>query len=222
MSPVTHFFAGWLVAGPTSLHRREKALVIAAGMAPDLDGLGIIPETLTRHSSHPLLWFSEYHHSLHTLTFALGLAFAAWLLSASGNFTLGPKIQGHPVETRPWTTALLCLLSFHLHLLGDLVGSRSPDGYQWPIRYLAPFSQSAQFTWHGQWTLNAWPNFAITIAFLVLTLWIAGKYTYSPFELVSAQANKRFLAVIKNRIKWIDGKQDPPEHRTIDSCYRVF
>jgi len=35
---------------------------------PDLDGLGIIPELLTRNSSHPLLWFSLYHHSLPLLS----------------------------------------------------------------------------------------------------------------------------------------------------------
>ncbi len=28
---------------------------------------------------------------------------------------------------------LLVLFSFHLHLLGDLVGARGPDGDQWPI-----------------------------------------------------------------------------------------
>jgi hypothetical protein len=70
MSPVTHFFAGWLVAATADLaqplRRREKALIVAAAVAPDLDGLGIVPEFLTRHSSHPLLWFSQYHHALHT------------------------------------------------------------------------------------------------------------------------------------------------------------
>jgi inner membrane protein len=77
MSPVTHFFAGWLLASvspagrPTALTRREKALVVAAAVAPDIDGLGIIPELLTRNTSHPLQWFSEYHQSLHTLAFAL-------------------------------------------------------------------------------------------------------------------------------------------------------
>jgi len=63
MSPVTHFFAGWLLASVspagrlTTLTRREKALVVAAAVAPDLDGLGIVPELLTRNTSHPLLWF---------------------------------------------------------------------------------------------------------------------------------------------------------------------
>jgi len=48
MSPVTHFLAGWVLAGATSLSRRDKALVVAAAIAPDVDGLGAIPELLTR------------------------------------------------------------------------------------------------------------------------------------------------------------------------------
>src|SRR5437762_14100209 len=69
MSPVTHFFTGWVIANCGRLDRRERALVTLACVVPDLDGLGIIPELLTRNSSHPLLWFSDYHHSLHTLAF---------------------------------------------------------------------------------------------------------------------------------------------------------
>src|ERR1043166_104825 len=101
MSPVTHFFAGWLLASvsptgrPTTLTRREKALVVAAAVAPDIDGLGIIPELLTRNTSHPLLWFSEYHHSLHTLAFALLFTLAGYLIAGPlANFTFGPSIQG--------------------------------------------------------------------------------------------------------------------------------
>src|SRR5437867_11768060 len=66
MSPVTHFFAGWMLASafpskqPTSLTRREKILVVGSALVPDLDGAGIIPELLPRSSSHPLLWFSEF------------------------------------------------------------------------------------------------------------------------------------------------------------------
>jgi hypothetical protein len=47
--------------------------------------------------------------------------------------------------------------------IGDLVGSRGPAGYQWPIPYLLPFSNSWHWTWKGQWALNAWPNILITI-----------------------------------------------------------
>jgi hypothetical protein len=158
MSPVTHFFAGWLVASATAapLTRREKILVVAASLAPDLDGLGLVPELLTRNSAHPLSWFSLYHHSLHTLAFALVCTFAA--------FFIDRKIasHNHPTSARPWLTAGLVFISFHLHLLCDLLGARGPDGYQWPIPYLKPFSSAMELTWHGQWALNGWQNFVFT------------------------------------------------------------
>jgi len=51
--------------------------VTLAGVAPDLDGLGAIPEILTRHWAHPLDWFSEYHHVLgHNLGFGRDLSSA--------------------------------------------------------------------------------------------------------------------------------------------------
>ena len=120
-------------------------MITLAGVIPDIDGLGIIPELLTRNSAHPLLWFSEYHHQLHNLAFGLlvtGVAFG--------------------LARQKWKTALLVLVSFHLHLFEDLIGARGPDGYQWPIPYLWPFSRGGGLVWSGQWALNAWPNFVIT------------------------------------------------------------
>ena len=65
--------------------------MVAAAVAPDLDGIGIVPELLTRNTSHPLLWFSQYHHSLHTLAFALVCTLAAYLIAGPlANFTFGP------------------------------------------------------------------------------------------------------------------------------------
>ena len=206
MSPVTHFFAGWMLAatvdlaGPTPLTRREKALVVAAAVAPDLDGLGIIPELLTRHTSHPLLWFSQYHHSLHTLLFALVCTVLAFVIAGPlVDFAWGPSMRGRSTPTHPWLTAALVFVSFHLHLLCDLLGSRGPDGDQWPIPYLKPFSNSMQWTWHGQWALNGWQNFAITGTLLVLTLWIARRYGSSPVELVSESWNGWIVQALKSR-----------------------
>jgi hypothetical protein len=48
MSPITHFFTGWVLSNSANLSRRERALVTAAGVVPDIDGLGIIAEVLTR------------------------------------------------------------------------------------------------------------------------------------------------------------------------------
>jgi len=200
MSPVTHFFAGWLLAAATPLRRREKAVVVAAGVAPDLDGLGIIPELLTRNSSHPLLWFSEYHHSLHTLAFALAVSLAVWALSARSYSAGGPGAQDRDLQSRPWITAMLAFLSFHLHLLCDLAGSRGPDGYNWPIPYLKPFSNSLQLTWHCQWALNGWQNIVITLILLLMTLWIAVRHASSPLELISERETTRLVAVLRARI----------------------
>jgi len=207
MSPVTHFFAGWVLASafptgtPTSLTRREKILVVGAAVAPDLDGAGIIPELLTRNSSHPLLWFSQYHHTLHTLAFAIVCTLVAFLVAGPlAGFAFGPVIQGRRLPIHPWLTALLVFLSFHLHLLCDLVGARGPDGYQWPIPYLKPFSSALQLSWHGQWFLNAWQNFLITGTLLAASLWIAWKYESSPLELVSANANQTLVRALRRRV----------------------
>ena len=157
MSPVTHFLAGWLIANADGFNRRERAAITLASVAPDVDGLGIIPELLTRHSAHPLNWFSQYHHLLgHNLLFGLLVAGASVLLT-----------------TKKLKTALFVLASFHLHLLCDLIGSRGPEGESWPIPYLIPFSQAWQWSWSGQWALNAWPNFVITAVFLIATLYLA-------------------------------------------------
>jgi len=206
MSPVTHFFAGWLIAAtadlasPGSLTRREKALVVGAAVAPDLDGLGLLPELLTRHSSHPLLWFSQYHHSTHTLAFALVCSLFAFVIAGPMvDFAWGPAIRGRSRPKHPWLTAALVFPSFHLHLFCDLIGSRGPDGDQWPIPYLKPFSNAWQLTWHGQWALNGWQNFAITGLLLVVTMWIAWRYGNSPVELVSERWNRKVIASLRAR-----------------------
>ena len=182
MSPVTHFLTGWVLANCARLDQRERALVTVACVAPDVDGLGIVPELLTRTSAHPLNWFSLYHHRLHTLAFSLAVAALASVLAK-----------------QKWKTGLLALLSFHIHLFEDVLGSRGPDGYQWPIAYLSPFSSNVQLSWHGQWALNAWPNLVITIVLLVLTFWLAWWRGFSPLEMISAKADSAFVAALRQR-----------------------
>ena len=158
-------------------------MITIAGVAPDIDGLEIIAEFLTRNSQQPLTWWSQYHHVLaHNLGFGLLLTAVCLLLSV-----------------RRWTTALLAFFSFHLHLFADLIGSRGPDGYQWPIPYLFPFSSSLQLTWQGQWELNAWPNFVITIIALAVTFKLAWQRGYSPLEIFSASANRVFVYSLRQR-----------------------
>jgi inner membrane protein len=166
-----------------SLDKRDRALVTWASVVPDVDGLGIIPEWLTRNSSHPLNWWSDYHHVLgHNLGFAL---FVSVLAAVFGHHRL--------------KTALLVLLSFHLHLLGDLAGARGPDGHQWPIPYLSPFSGHWQLTWQGQWALNAWPNFLITALLLIAALLWARAKGFSPLELFSSRADQKVVVALRQR-----------------------
>jgi membrane-bound metal-dependent hydrolase YbcI (DUF457 family) len=182
MAPATHFLIGWMVANLPGLNRRDRAAVAIAGVIPDVDGLGVIAEVATRNSARPLTWFSDYHHALHNLTFALVVSAAAFLLA-----------------TKRWKTALLVFLSFHLHLLGDLVGARGPDGYQWPIPYLLPWSRAWELTWSGQWALDAWPNFLLTFLLIATTLYLAWSRGYSPLEMVSKSADAAFVATLRAR-----------------------
>jgi|SRR5215831_11958321 len=144
MSPVTHFLTGRVLANTASLGRRDRALVTLAGVIPDVDGLGAIPDFLTRHSAHPLDWFATYHH-----------------------------------------------------LLEDLLGARGPDGYSWPVPYLMPFSRAWELIWHGQWALNAWPNFVVTAALLIETLYLAWLRGFSPPEMVSSRADTAFVETLR-------------------------
>jgi inner membrane protein len=144
--------------------------------------LGIVADVITRHSQHATEWFSSFHHSLHTLFFALIVAAGAALIA-----------------NQRWKTACLALLSFHLHLFEDLLGSRGPDGYQWPIPYLMPFSHASDLSWSGQWALNAWPNFAITVGLLLVTICLARVRGFSPLEMVSTKADAVFVDAIRKR-----------------------
>ena len=81
MHPFTHLLLGWTVANASPLERRDRALVTLAGVIPDVDGVGAIPEQITIHSDRLLSWYSEYHHVLaHNVGFAvLTLIFSAIL-----------------------------------------------------------------------------------------------------------------------------------------------
>lgn len=183
MSPVTHFLASWVLASFPSLERRDVALVTFAGIAPDIDRLGITPELATRHSSHPLDWFSRYHHVLaHNLLFTGVVAIAVLAFAR-----------------RRWLAATLAFLAVHLHFFMDVLGSRGPDGYNWPIPYLEPFSSKAQIAWSGQWALNAWENIVITLALLIWTMFRAIHIGRSPVEIFSPSADRQVVAALRQR-----------------------
>ena len=183
MSPVTHFLAGWAVASFSRLERRDVAIVTFASVAPDLDGIGIVPELLTRNSAHPLDWFTQFHHVLaHNLMFAVIVTVVTYSLAR-----------------RRWMVATLSFIVVHLHFAMDILGSRGPDGYSWPIPYLAPFSSRLQLAWSGQWALNSWQNVVITCGLLVFTLVRSVQIGRSPVEIFSPAADRQVVAALQGR-----------------------
>lgn len=184
MNPITHFLVGWSLSTRfPGLGRVDRACVAAAGVLPDLDGLGFIAELATRDSENPLLWWTRFHHVLGHNVLA--------------GFSL---VAITPAVSRRWSVAALAAVSFHLHLVGDLIGARGPDGAQWPIPYLLPFSDVPQWTVPWQWALNAWPNVALTIALLAYAFWYAWARGVSPLEFVSERANAAFVDTLRRRV----------------------
>jgi inner membrane protein len=183
MNPITHLLVSWSVAESARLERRDRAIVTVAGLVPDVDGAGMIVELATRDTAYPLYWWSQYHHLLgHNVGFAALVAALAWGLAR-----------------RRWIASALALVTFHLHLLGDLIGARGPDGSQWPIPYLFPFSAEPAWVWSGQWELNAWPNVTLSVLLLALTFCLAWKRGYSPVGLLSRRADAKFVGALRDR-----------------------
>lgn len=157
-------------------------LVTAAGVIPDIDGLVIIGDLITQKNGQFLPWYDEFHRVLaHNIVFAILITLLTLMISK-----------------RRWMCALLVSVSFHIHLLGDLVGSAGRDGSKWSIAYFWPFS-NWQLTWDGQWALSAWPNIVISIIALVLTFFLAWKRGFSPLELISRDIDTKFVAALHNR-----------------------
>lgn len=184
MNPISHFLLSWCAASALpELSKRDRAIITVAGVAPDFDGFGIVGEFLTRNSATPLYWWTDYHH---TIGHNIGAAIVATLVAAA-------------IARSRVRTALLTCFTFHLHLFCDVIGARGPDGDQWPIPYLLPFSSSVQWAWDHQWALNGWQNMAITAIAILVTFILARRRGYSPIEFVSSKADKIFVATIRAR-----------------------
>lgn len=169
MSPVTHAQISWLLGNLWELTRRERGMVLLAGLLPDLDGIGIL---------FGLEYYGRYHHLL-THNLATGVVLGALSFAFS---------------RRKWLTALLAFLSFHLHLLGDYVGS----GPSWPISYLWPFSD-VEWLFPNQWDLASWQNFLITLVALILCFHVARRLGRTPVEFFSLKGDAAVVEAIRRR-----------------------
>lgn len=186
MNPATHFLTGWLIANVDHLERRDRALVTLAAVIPDADGLGILTSIASQDQGTGLALYGQYHHVLaHNVFFGILLAATVYALS-----------------NKKGLTTFLVLLSFHIHLLEDLLSGRGPDGTIWAISYLFPVLPDVQFSWSGQWELNAWPNVVITAATLLLTLYLAWRRGFSPVDIFSVKADRAVVDTLRNRFPY--------------------
>jgi len=174
MHPPTHVLLGWLLAEAVpSLERRDRILVAATGLVPDLDGLTILAGTEAYQAWH--------HVILHNVTAAVGYSALAALLAR-----------------RRAVVGALALVGFHLHLLGDYLGSAGPDGSGWSVPYLQPFS-SHDFYNPYQWGLASWQNVSITIAALLVLAHLGAARGRTIVEAASRRADAAVVDVLRRR-----------------------
>lgn len=185
MSPVTHFLASWAVAERFGTTRRNRFWITFAGVAPDLDGAGIAIDAFNRLAGRPDSdWFSAGHH--------------VWLHGAAG--CLAVVAMAALGGCREIRVLLWMAVTFHLHLLCDVLGSRGPGASDyWPICYWAPFSVAQPFVWRGQWALNSWQNFVITALLIGWAIRQAVVRGFSPVSIFSRRIDETVVNTLRAR-----------------------
>lgn len=185
MHPFTHLLLSWTAADLARVQPRDRALLVCCGVAPDLDGLGLVVDLANEALGRPdTEFYHTYHHFLsHGLPAALLVPALICLFARE-----------------KWRVLLLGVWVFHLHLLCDLLGSRGPAPSDlWPIYYLAPWARQPMWVWPGQWRLDGWQNLAVSVAALGFVLWRAVACGYSPVSLVSRRADEAVVAALRRR-----------------------
>ncbi|EKD81877.1 MAG: Membrane-bound metal-dependent hydrolase [uncultured bacterium] len=157
----------------------DIALITVASIIPDVDALGAIIDVMNGGEAE---YFTSYHHKFgHCFLFCLLLLPAVYWFSRKN------------LRLTAWFAGV-----FHLHLICDVIGARGPDGYQWPVYYLWPFSDTG-ITWAGQWHINAWPNILLTCLLLFDFLRQAASVGFTPLRLVSRGADNVLVDTLQKR-----------------------
>lgn len=182
MSPGAHLLFSWLSGVNIFKNRRERRLVAVAGVAPDLDGLGLIIDKLSGTTSY----FNEYHHYFgHSIFSAIVIASFASVLAGRQKLMV-------------WGAAFFVV---HLHILCDIAGSKGADGHQWPIYYLYPLYPSYGVTWEHQWELNAWQNIIIMVLLLLLCGYYAATKNISFLEIFSVRLDNEAFKIYNRYVR---------------------
>ena len=184
MHIVTHLLVGWTLAEHTTKSPRDRALIAWASVVPDLDGLGLIVDLIAPWVGWTVQWYDRFHHVLlHGLPGAL---LCAGLCACFAE--------------RRAATAVLVFVSYHLHILGDLLGSRGGgETAIWAVHYLSPVSDAMTVSWSGQWPLTSWQNTTLTVALMIYALALAVQRGYSPVGLFSKRADAVFVETVRAR-----------------------
>ncbi|PZR08836.1 MAG: hypothetical protein DI536_23360 [Archangium gephyra] len=168
MNPIVHGELSWLAAQKLT-ERRDRLLVTLGGVLPDLDGLTLLAGEDA---------YGRWHHVL-----THGIVAAVVLSAVLAAFAM-----------RRLAVFGLALVTFHLHLCCDLLGS----GPGWPLYYLWPFSRVETF-WSGQWDLASWQNSLIGLAATLLVLACALPFGRTMVELFSTKADAKVVATLRKR-----------------------
>ena len=181
MHPPTHGMIGWLI-GCHLPERRDRSLVTAAALVPDVDGLVILGGEAM---------YGQWHH-----TFGHN-AFAGLLVAAA---------CGALAHQRT-TTAVLGLAAFGSHLVGDLLGS----GTGWGIPWLWPLSpREWVFEPPFQWELVSWQNTSTTVLCMLAIAWMGARHGRTIVEVVSSRADAAVVEVLRRRFgRWVPPLQRP-------------
>jgi len=174
MSPGSHLLFSWLTAAEIIKTRRERVLISISGVAPDIDGLGLIVDKITGSTN---LYFQYHHYVGHSIFSALFISTLATLFAKSQKIVV----------------FLLSFFVVHVHIFCDLIGSKGPDGYQWPIYYLHPLNSKYELTWAGQWELNAWQNKVIMLFLLLGCVYYAVTKKITFLEVFSSKLNSEIF-----------------------------
>lgn len=170
----THAFASWLLAEAGGLeHRRDRRLVLASGLVMDLDAASAL--------------FGQEAYELWHRTLLHNVVFAAVVTGLCALFGMA-RLR----------CAVLGAAAFHLHLLGDLIGSAGPDGSIWAVPYLQPFSaEELQVTW--QWGLASWQNVTLTVLLLITQVLVARRRGRTLVDAFSLKTDAAVVEVIRRR-----------------------
>jgi hypothetical protein len=191
----THALASWMIAEARPLSRRQRALLLVAGLVPDVDALSLAFGVEAYQRWHHTL----LHNGLSAVALSLGLA------------VLSVRFPTMPEKERGAGFAevlLLCLAAMHLHFLCDVAGSGSPDGSLWPVPYLLPFS-SRELNWSGQWGLASWQNVSITVGLLLASVQLTRRRGRTLLEAVLLRADAAVVEVVRRRWPLEPGSDTP-------------